>query len=143
MAAGLFITGKSISAMAGMGLLLLGGIVVNNGIVLIDFVNERLKASRSLSEALVDGCRTRLRPILITATTTTIGLVPLALGIGEGAELQAPMAITVIFGLAVSTVLTLVALPSLFLVVDEWRKRRSRIQTPAANPIVGNEGGLA
>ncbi len=134
MAAGLFITGKHLSAVAGMGLLLLGGIVVNNGIVLIDFVNGGLKESKSLSEALIEGCRTRLRPILVTATTSSIGLIPLALGIGEGAELQAPMAITVIFGLMVSTVLTLIALPSLFLIVDEW-KTASRHSRESGNPV--------
>ncbi|MCG3205427.1 MAG: Swarming motility protein SwrC [Elusimicrobia bacterium] len=124
MALGLFMTGKSMSAMAAMGFLLLGGIVVNNGIVLIDFVNSEMEKYKNLRQALIEACRTRLRPILVTATTTAIGLIPLALGIGEGAELQAPMAITVIFGLMVSTVLTLVALPTLFLVVDNWKEAR-------------------
>jgi len=123
MAIGLFLMGKSVNAMAGMGLLLLGGIVVNNGIVLIDFVNTSLRenSKHSLRDALLHSCQTRLRPILLTAATTVVGLVPLALGIGEGAELQAPMAITVIFGLAVSTVLTLIAMPSLFLFLDEHK----------------------
>jgi HAE1 family hydrophobic/amphiphilic exporter-1 len=71
-----------------------------------------------LREALIEAGRTRLRPILLTAISTVIGLVPLALGIGEGAELQSPMAITVIFGLLGATVLSLIALPTLFLFVE-------------------------
>lgn len=118
MAAGLFIMGKTLSAISGLGLLLLAGIVVNNGIVLIDFVNAARKKAASLKDALIEACQIRLRPILLTATTTIVGLIPLALGIGEGAELQAPMAITVIFGLAFSTILTLVALPVLYWVVE-------------------------
>lgn len=114
MSVGLFITGKTLNAVAGMGLLLLAGIVVNNGIVLLDFVNAGGPEKGSLKDALVEACQTRLRPILLTAVSTVAGLVPLALGIGEGAELQSPMAITIIFGLAVSTVLTLVALPVLY-----------------------------
>ncbi|MCB4755985.1 MAG: efflux RND transporter permease subunit [Elusimicrobia bacterium] len=120
MAAGLFITGKTLNAVAGMGLLLLAGIVVNNGIVLIDFVNtERGPTASSMREVLKRACQTRLRPIMLTATSTIVGLAPLAFGIGEGAQLQAPMAITVIFGLAFSTVLTLIALPTLFLYVEK------------------------
>ncbi len=129
MAIGLFVMGKTVNAVAGMGLLLLAGIVVNNGIVLIDFVNSTRKenASMPLIDALRQACQTRLRPILLTASSTVVGLFPLALGIGEGAELQSPMAVTVIFGLVVSTALTLVALPTLFLFVEEnkfWVKKR-------------------
>ena len=121
MATGLLVMGKTVNAVAGMGLLLLAGIVVNNGIVLIDFVNSarREKADKSLKDALREACLVRLRPILLTAATTIVGLIPLALGVGEGAELQSPMAVTVIFGLAAATVLTLVALPTLFCAVEE------------------------
>ena len=116
---GLLLTGNKVTAMAGMGMVLLAGIVVNNGIVLIDFVNQSRADGSSLKEALLNGCHTRLRPIVMTALTTIIGMVPLALGIGEGADMQAPMAIVIVSGLFVSTLLTLVILPALFLYVDE------------------------
>jgi HAE1 family hydrophobic/amphiphilic exporter-1 len=123
MAFGLFITGKTLNAVAGMGLLLLAGIVVNNGIVLLDFVNTARSQTKNLQEALILACRTRLRPIILTATGTMAGLVPLALGMGEGAELQSPMAVTIIFGLGVSTLLTLVALPLLYWKVTQSSPR--------------------
>jgi HAE1 family hydrophobic/amphiphilic exporter-1 len=124
MAVGLFLMGKTLNAVAAMGFLLLAGIVVNNGIVLIDFANAfRSETGASLRDALIEAGRTRFRPILLTALSTVVGLVPLALGIGEGAELQSPMAITVIFGLLGSTVLSLIGLPTLFLFVEERKKR--------------------
>lgn len=112
--AGLFVTGYALGITAMIGIIILAGIVVNNGIVLVDFVNQRRSAGMDLVEALVESGRTRLRPILMTALTTMLGLVPLALGIGEGAQMQAPMAITVIGGLLTSTVLTLVVVPVLY-----------------------------
>lgn len=105
--------------MAGMGVVLLAGIVVNNGIVLIDFVNQARREGISLREALRRGCHTRLRPILMTAITTILGMTPLSFGIGEGADMQAPMAVVVVSGLFVSTGLSLVVLPALFVWVDE------------------------
>lgn len=119
LAPGLLLTANKITAMAGMGMVLLAGIVVNNGIVLIDFVNQSREDGSSLKEALLKGCHTRLRPIVMTALTTIIGMLPLALGIGEGSDMQSPMAIVIVSGLFVSTLLTLVILPALFLFVDE------------------------
>jgi HAE1 family hydrophobic/amphiphilic exporter-1 len=119
MAPALFLFRHELSAMAGMGVVLLAGIVVNNGIVLIDFVNQAREEGISLREALKNGCHTRLRPILMTAVCTILGMLPLALGLGEGADMQAPMAVVIVSGLFVSTGLTLVALPALFVVVDE------------------------
>jgi hypothetical protein len=105
--------------MAGMGMVLLAGIVVNNGIVLVDFVNQSRAGGMNLREALRAGCHTRLRPILMTAITTILGMLPLALGIGEGSDMQAPMAIVVVSGLFVSTLLTLIVLPAIFIVMEE------------------------
>ena len=119
MTIGLTISFTPMSAMAGMGLVLLAGIVVDNGIVLIEFVNEERREGMALKEALVRGCRIRLRPILMTATSTVLGMLPLACGIGQGADTQSPMAKVVISGLLVSTFLTLLILPALFLLVDE------------------------
>jgi HAE1 family hydrophobic/amphiphilic exporter-1 len=118
MAPALFLFGHEVSAMAGMGVVLLAGIVVNNGIVLIDFVNQSRNDGLPLIEGLRNGCSTRLRPILMTALTTILGMTPLALGLGEGADLQAPLAVVVVSGLLVSTVLTLLVLPALFVLVD-------------------------
>ena len=114
----LWLTGTTISVVVFIGLILLAGIVVNNAIVLIDLVNQLRAQGMDKLEAVVEGGRLRLRPILMTTLTTTLGLLPLALGVGEGAELRAPMAIPVIGGLVVSTLLTLVVIPVLYMVLD-------------------------
>ncbi|MBL0349629.1 MAG: efflux RND transporter permease subunit [Elusimicrobia bacterium] len=111
----LLLLGNTLNLMSGQGLMVLSGIVVNNSILLLEFIQQRRAAGMSVEEAVLGASRTRLRPILMTAGTTVIGLLPLALGIGAGAKLQAPMAITVIFGLLVSTGLTLIVLPALYL----------------------------
>ncbi len=111
----LLLTGNSLNLMSGQGLMMLAGIVVNNSLMLLEFIQQRRAAGRGPSEAALEASRTRVRPILMTVTGNIAGLLPLALGIGRGAQMQAPMAIVVIFGLVVSTVLTLVVLPSLYL----------------------------
>jgi len=88
--------------------------VVNNAIVLIDYINTLRGRGVAKREAIIEAGRARLRPILMTAMTTVVGLIPMALGIGEGAEIRAPMAITVIVGLTAATVLTLVVIPTLY-----------------------------
>lgn len=118
--AGLFITGTPLSVMSLIGVLMLGGIVVNNGIVMVDYANQVLRKNRSgLEDAIVEAATTRLRPILMTALTTMLAMTPLALGIGEGAETWAPMATTVIFGLAAATTLTLVVEPCIYVVLGK------------------------
>lgn len=119
----LMLAGHSLSAMAGMGLVLLCGIVVNNGIVLIDFVNHR-EGTKPLKEVLMDACHVRTRPILMTAATNILGMFPIALGLGREAQMQAPMAVVICFGLFISTTLTLVFLPSLYLVFSEKLLKR-------------------
>jgi HAE1 family hydrophobic/amphiphilic exporter-1 len=114
----LWLTGTTLSVVVFIGFILLAGIVVNNAIVLIDLVNQLRDEGTELMEAVVEGGRLRLRPILMTTLTTTLGLLPLALGFGEGAELRAPMAIPVIGGLLVSTLLTLVVIPVLYKVLS-------------------------
>lgn len=115
---GLWVTGSTISVVVFIGLILLAGIVVNNAIVLIDLINQLRERGMSKMEAIIEGGRSRLRPILMTTLTTALGLFPLALGFGDGAELRAPMAITVIGGLIVSTLLTLVVIPSMYAIMD-------------------------
>ena len=137
-AAALVLTHTPVSAMVGLGVMLLGGIVVNNGIVLIDFVNQlRRQRGISLHDALLEASQTRLRPIVMTAATAVLGILPLALGLAEGAELQGPMGITIMGGLISSTFLTLVFLPTVFLASEEllgWFVPR-RAEAPAMVPV--------
>jgi HAE1 family hydrophobic/amphiphilic exporter-1 len=116
--AALAVTGQSINVVAMIGAVMLAGIVVNNAIVLIDAVNQRRRSGCAKTEALIAAGSDRLRPILMTSATTILGLLPMALGLGEGAELRAPLAITVIGGLAVATLLTLIVIPVVYSLVD-------------------------
>jgi HAE1 family hydrophobic/amphiphilic exporter-1 len=116
--AALYITQTTISVVVFIGLIMLAGIVVNNAIVLIDRINQLREQGMAEYEAVVSGGKARLRPIIMTTLTTALGMLPLALGLGEGAEIRAPMAITVIGGLLVSTLLTLVVIPALYLLMD-------------------------
>lgn len=115
----LYLTGNTINVVALIGAVMLAGIVVNNAIVLIDAVNRyRREEGMEKTEALVEAGKQRLRPILMTTATTVFGLLPMALGLGEGAELRAPLAITVIGGLAVATLLTLIVIPVVYSLLD-------------------------
>lgn len=122
----LWFTGNSISVVALIGMVMLVGIVVNNAIVLVDFINVlRRKEGMPLDEAVVEAGRVRLRPILMSTLTTILGLLPLAMIPGEGAELRTPLAIPVIGGLVLSTLLTLVVIPVLYRLF-ELRGERAR-----------------
>ncbi len=114
----LWVTNSTISVVVFIGLILLAGIVVNNAIVLVDLINQLREKGMPKTEAIMEAGRLRLRPILMTTLTTTLGLLPMAMGLGEGAEIRAPMAITVIGGLLVSTLLTLVVIPIMYMVLD-------------------------
>jgi len=116
----LFVTFTPISAPVLLGVVLLGGIVVNNGIVLILHVNYLRKTEgKELREAVIAGCSDRLRPVLMTSLTTILSLLPIALSIGAGTKMTAPMALATLGGLFVSTLLTLFVLPILYLYVEE------------------------
>jgi len=119
----LFISRTPLSAIAYLGIIMLSGIAVNNGIVLIDFINVLRRQGLSPYEAALQASKTRFRPIMMTSLTTILGLSPLALGIGEGAELQSPLAITVMGGLTSAAFLTLVFIPALYLIVVQYVKR--------------------
>lgn len=121
--ASLYVTGTSISVIALLGVIMLGGIVVNNGIVLIDYTNILMARGKNRFDAVLEASLARLRPILMTALTTVLGLFPMALAVGRGSELRAPIAISVMGGLAVSTFLTLVVIPSVFLIEGEIRDK--------------------
>jgi HAE1 family hydrophobic/amphiphilic exporter-1 len=113
----LLITGTPISVVVLIGLIMLAGIVVNNAIVLIDYINQLRNRGLAKRDAIKQAGQVRLRPILMTTITTVLGLLPMALGLGEGAELRTPMAVTVIGGLLVGTLLTLVVIPTVYDVV--------------------------
>ncbi|WHH57357.1 efflux RND transporter permease subunit [Petroclostridium sp. X23] len=114
------IAGKPFSVPSFIGVIMLAGIVVNNAIVLVDYINTLRGRGMARNDAVFKAGPVRLRPILMTTLTTVLGLVPLALGIGEGAEQQAPLAITVIGGLSFSTLLTLVFIPVLYTMFDDF-----------------------
>ena len=117
----LFVTGTTINVIAFIGVIMLAGIVVNNAIVLVDLINQLRAGGTEKFAAIREAGRARLRPILMTTLTTVLGLLPMALGFGEGAEIRTPMAITVIGGLLVSTVLTLVVIPVVYSLLDRKR----------------------
>jgi len=112
--AALVLTSNSVSVLVLIGAIMLAGIVVNNAIVLVDAVNRRRREGQDIDQALVGAGEERLRPILMTTATTVLALFPMALGLGAGDELRAPLAITVIGGLTVATVLTLVVIPCIY-----------------------------
>jgi HAE1 family hydrophobic/amphiphilic exporter-1 len=103
-----------------LGLIMLVGIVVNNAIVLVDYTNLLRTRGLGPKDAILTACSVRLRPILMTTATTVLGLLPMAIGLGDGAEIRTPMAIAVISGLISSTVLTLIVVPSIYFLLDRW-----------------------
>ena len=118
----LWITGQSINLMSLMGSVVLVGIVVNDAIIKVDLINRRRRAGVALREAIVSAGRDRARPILMTTITTVMGLLPLALGLGAGAELRAPLAIAIVGGLLSATLLTLFIIPVLYHLVSRWQR---------------------
>ncbi len=114
----LVLTGQTISVVVLIGVIMLTGIVVNNAIVLVDYINQLRRRGTELQEAIVEAAQTRLWPIMMTTATTVLGLLPMAIGVGEGAELRAPMAITVIGGLIAGTMVTLVLVPLIYMTIE-------------------------
>lgn len=118
---GLYLTNTPLSVIVFIGLIMLAGIVVNNAIVLVDRINQLRESGMDKIEAIKASAISRLRPIIMTTLTTTLGLLPLAISVGEGSEIRAPMAITVIFGLLFATLLTLFFIPILYSLFDRKR----------------------
>jgi HAE1 family hydrophobic/amphiphilic exporter-1 len=114
----MWLFGVTVSVVSLIGFILLAGIVVNDAIVLVDYANQLRKRGMTKLEALARAGRVRLRPILMTTATTVFGLLPMALGLGEGAELRTPMALTVIGGMITSTLLTLLVVPAVYAILD-------------------------
>ncbi len=141
----LMLTGKPISVVVFIGLILLVGLVTKNAIILIDKVNQLREAGVAKHEALVEGARSRLRPIIMTTLCTLFGFLPLAVAMGEGAEVRAPMAITVIGGLLVSTLLTLLVIPVVYDLMDRRGDAyyRERGRKHAGEGLHGAEGSAS
>ena len=114
----LYVTGTPINVVAFIGVIMLAGIVVNNAIILVDMINKLRASGVNKSAAIIEAGKARLRPILMTTLTTTLGLLPMAIGFGEGSEVRTPMAITVIGGLLTSTLLTLLLIPAVYSLMD-------------------------
>jgi HAE1 family hydrophobic/amphiphilic exporter-1 len=124
---GLAATGTALSMPALIGFIILAGIVVNNSIILVDYVNILRRGGLNREEAILQGAPSRVRPIFMTTVTTVLGMLPLALGIGEGAELSAPLAIVVIFGLSFSTMFTLIFVPVMYIISENTADRFKRL----------------
>jgi HAE1 family hydrophobic/amphiphilic exporter-1 len=128
----LFVTHTPISAPVILGCIMLGGMVVNNGIILIDFMNVRRRAGSSLWDAVLFSAGARFRPIVMSNLTSVLGVLPMAMGLSEGSELTAPMAVVSVGGLSVSAILTLVLIPMLYYYLENWRETRAGVQPAEA-----------
>lgn len=112
----LFVTGGTINMMSAIGSIMLIGIVVKNGIVLVDYINLNRERGMAITTAVINGGKSRLRPVIMTTATTVLGMIPMAIGFGEGAELWQPMGVVIVGGLTVSTLVTLIFIPTLYCV---------------------------
>ena len=122
--AALLIARHSFNIYSGIGLLLLIGLVAKNSILLVDLTNQRRAEGLSVDEALRDACPIRMRPVIMTSLTIILALLPAAIGLGAGAETNAPLSVAVIGGMITSTILTLVVVPAGYSLVENWRARR-------------------
>ena len=125
---GLLVTQIPLDTMSFIGMIMLIGIVVKNGIVLIDYIRLCRERGMGISLAVTTSGRSRLRPVLMTTMTTVLGMVPMAMGIGEGSEMWQSMGITVAWGLSISTLVTLVLIPTLYAALEGRRVHRARRQ---------------
>lgn len=121
----LFFTGTEVSIIAMLGFIMLAGLIVNNGIVLVDYINQARKEGMSKKEAIIDAGKIRMRPILMTALTTILAMFTMALGVDSGSEMMQPMAITMIGGLIYGTLLTLIVIPCIY---DAFHREKSMVE---------------
>lgn len=129
----LYLAGLSIDAMVSVGFVMLAGIVVNNAIVLIDFINFRREVGDNMNKALITAGKTRLRPILMTTLTTVLGMLPLMFSNGEGSEIYKGMSFVVVFGLSAATLLTLIVIPIFYYFIDDFVKWCKKIKKVILN----------
>ncbi len=133
--AALWLRGIPFSISAGVGFIALSGVAVLNGLVMASFIRRLLDQGAPLHEAIVNGARTRLRPVLMTALVASLGFVPMAVNVGTGAEVQRPLATVVIGGIISSTLLTLLVLPALFRLVHRNQERPIVEAMPSVEPM--------
>ncbi len=138
----LFLTETTLSTTSMMGIIMMLGIVVSNGVLLVDYTNVLRRRGQELHDAAITAARTRLRPILMTSLATVVGLLPMAIGWGTGGETNAPLARAVVGGLSVSTILTLFLIPTVYVILEEWFPRRAD-KTPEGTDWIPAEPGQA
>jgi hydrophobic/amphiphilic exporter-1 (mainly G- bacteria), HAE1 family len=129
----LALTGTTLNIQSLMGVVMLQGMVVSNSILIVDFANVLRREGKELREAVVQACRIRLRPILMTSLATVVGLVPMAFKLETGSEAYAPLARAIIGGLLSSIVLTLFIVPAAYLIIYRWREQRGELQQAEAH----------
>ncbi|MDD2938553.1 MAG: efflux RND transporter permease subunit [Proteiniphilum sp.] len=137
----LAMTGEPLGIMGLIGLVMLVGMVVKNGIVLVDYINLNRERGLSIKAAVVDGGKSRLRPVLMTTLTTILGMIPLAIGTGQGSEMWQSLGIAIIGGMTFSTIVTLILIPALYSIFGgngvKRRRRKHRNQTHENKRISG------
>jgi multidrug efflux pump subunit AcrB len=126
-AVGLWASGMPISMPVWLGMIMLAGIVVNNSIVFVEYIEIVRDRGAALTDAILEAARLRLRPILMTTLTTVVGMAPLAIGVGDGAELLQPLAVTIVAGLMFSMFLSLLLLPAVYLLLHRPRPRAAAV----------------
>ncbi|THJ22661.1 MAG: efflux RND transporter permease subunit [Nitrospira sp. CG24E] len=136
----LFLTETTLSTTSMMGIIMMLGIVVSNGVLLVDYTNVLRRRGQELHDAAITAARTRLRPILMTSLATVVGLLPMAIGWGIGGETNAPLARAVVGGLSVSTILTLFLIPTVYVILEEWFPRRADKTPESADWIPAEQG---
>ena len=147
----LFLSGQEISVIAMLGFVMLAGIIVNNGIVMVDYINQLRREGMDKKEAIAKAAATRLRPILMTTLTTVISMFPMALGIGDGSAMMQPMAITMIGGLVYGTLMTLIVVPCIYdmlnsnksMVEEDFMNEGNKDNQELALQFDGSTGGEA
>jgi HAE1 family hydrophobic/amphiphilic exporter-1 len=133
----LWITGTNLSVIAFIGAIMLIGIVVKNGIVLVEFINLHRDRGLSLSQAIITGGHSRLRPVLMTSLTTIFGMMPVAIGIGEGSEIWQPMGVAIVGGMIFSTILTMIVVPVIYAMFGARRMKSEHKRLAKLNAAIG------
>jgi cobalt-zinc-cadmium resistance protein CzcA len=131
----LWIAGENLSVPASVGFIALFGIALENGMVLVTYLNQLVQEGKPMDEASVEGASLRVRPVLMTAVTTALGLIPLLIATGTGSEVQRPLATVVIGGLITSTILTLLVIPALYKWFAINVDRDTTLDTAASPPV--------
>lgn len=122
----MLVAGQTANMMSMIGLTMLLGLASKNAILLIDYANQRREDGLSIKDAVLEACSTRLRPIFMTTFSTILAMLPVAFGLGQGAELRQSMGVVIVGGLFSSTMLTLLVIPVLYLLVENWQEKRKK-----------------